>query len=92
MNTSNRSFIQRNRPGPRLLVILVTSTSQDEEFLDRRSTPKARGPPLVGSQRLLIKCTSYSRLPSIHNQRTRHAVVTRDNTQNYELNCGSVCV
>jgi hypothetical protein len=47
--------------------------------------PQAGGPPLVGCPRLLIRyIRSYSTyleaVSSIHNLRTRHAVVTRDLT------------
>jgi hypothetical protein len=79
---SLRSFIQRIRPGPRLLENFRNKLIFYGEEL-APCNPKAGGPLLVGRPRLLIQyihgCPAYVEgVVSIRNLRTRHAVVTRD--------------
>jgi hypothetical protein len=77
------SLIQGIRPGPRLLENFRNKLIfYGEELLAPRPTPMLEDHPLSAARDCLLYIRSYSPYPegvsSIHNLRTRHAVVTRD--------------
>jgi hypothetical protein len=78
-----RSFIQKISHGPRLLVVFRNKIIFYGELLAPRQNPKLEDHSLVGCPLLLIqyirRYPPYQEVvSSIHNLRTRHAVMTRD--------------
>jgi hypothetical protein len=80
-----RSFIQKIRPGPRLIDPFRSEfVFYGEGLLDPRPTPKLEDHPLLFVRGCLFNIFAANlqleTVPTIRNPRTRHAVVTRGPT------------